>query len=205
MIAKVRSIAMILTAGLLVSACQTSGSEGLLGSVLPKSGTTESQQQASVSRGTNPNDGRRLINTRNELTDYCPAVRIRSGTETYREFPKGANKDDIDNVRYQAAFTQVARECNYVGQALQIKVGARGRVIAGPKGGPGSIEMPIRVAVTVGGETVYSKLHRPVQTIPQGTSGTQFAFIDDQVSITAPSAKNVRIFVGFDEGPVKTQ
>lgn len=193
----------LLMSALALSACQTSGSDGILGSVLPNSAKKD-DQVAAVRPGQNPNAGNSLINTRTSLTDYCPAVRIRAGTETYQDFPKGADREDTDQIRYQATITNVARECTYVGNQLQIKVGARGRVITGPKGGPGSVTTPIRVAVTTGEDVSYSKLHKPAQTIANGTTYTQFAFVDDQITIPAPTAANVRVFIGFDEGPYNT-
>jgi len=109
-----------------------------------------------------------------------------------------------DNVRYQATITKVARECAYVGQNLTIKVGARGRVITGPGGESGDVTMPIRVAVTEGSDTIYSKLYRPVETIATGSTNTQFSFVDQDVVIPAPTATNIRVFIGFDEGPYNT-
>lgn len=187
---------------LLLAACQTSGNESILSRALPSSG--DDQQVAAVDPGQNPNATTRLKNTRSELSDYCPAVRIRAGTESFRDYPKGRDKENPDNIRYQATILKVARECVYVGQELQIKVGAKGRVITGPQGGAGSLTMPIRVAVTRGDETVYSKLHRPQSSIGEGSTNTAFSFIDEEVTIPAPTSKNVRVFIGFDEGPYNT-
>ena len=202
---------------LVLTACQTGGSGGVLSSVLSgnknddaqttQPGTadgTQPQQQAAVQPGTNPNAKNRLKNTRSDLVDYCPAVRIRAGTETYREFPKGADKENDDELRHQATITKVARECAYVGQNLEIKVGARGRLITGPKGQAGDVKMPIRVAVTKGNETIYSKLHRPVEVIPSGSTSAAFSFVDDKVVVPAPTAANLRVYIGFDEGPYNT-
>lgn len=197
---------VLLMAMMSLAACTTSGSDGILSGVLPgkKDKAAQNSQLAAVKPGTNPNARGKLINTNTALTDYCPAVRIRSGTNTLRTYPKGADKENSDNIRYQVTITDAARECNYVGENLNIKVGAKGRVITGPKGSAGNVTMPIRVAVVVGRETVYSKLHRPVQTIAQGASGATFTFVDDQLVIPAPKATNVRIYLGFDEGPYNT-
>jgi hypothetical protein len=190
--------------GLLVASCQTSGGN-IFGEAAPTAENSANPEQvATANPRVNPNANTRLKNTRSALSEYCPAVRLRSGTETYRVFPKGADKTDADQVRYQATITKVARECAYVGQNLTIKVGARGRVITGPSGESGNITMPIRVAVTQGGETVYSKLYRPVETIASGSTNTQFSFVDNDVVIPAPTATNVRVFIGFDEGPYNT-
>lgn len=189
---------------MLLSACQTAGPGGVLSNALPTADDGDQVAAANPRPGENPNAQTRLKNTRNALTDYCPAVRIRAGTESYRVIPKGQDKEDPNSVRYQATITKVARECAYVGQNLEIKVGARGRVITGPQGEAGDLKMPIRVAVTEGGETIYSKLHRPTATIPQGNTNQQFSFVDEEVIIPAPRRTNVRVFIGFDEGPYDT-
>ena len=193
-------------AGLLIlSACQTSGSDGILSSVLPgkkdAAATATDQTSASARPGQNPNANTRLINTRNALSDYCPAVRIRAGTEVFRTFPNGADKENLNNIKYQATITKVARECNYVGQNLEIKVGARGRVITGPKGDAGSLEMPIRVAVQQGSCSRHFKLYRQKADIAAGASSTNFQFVDDTIVLPAPKSTNVRMYIGFDEGP----
>ena len=193
---------------LALAACQTAGNSGnnggsILDNVFPTAENTQQQQQvATADPSQNPNAPTRLKNTRNELTDYCPAVRIRAGTEAFRDY-QGKEKED-EKVRYQATITKVARECAYVGGNLEIKVGARGRVITGPAGGAGTLTMPIRVAVTRGTDTVYSKLHKPQSTIPEGARNTDFSFVDDKVIIEAPRITNVRVYIGFDEGPYDT-
>ncbi len=190
--------------GLFVASCQTSGGN-IFGEAAPTpENSADPEQVATADPKINPNARTKLKNTRSALSEYCPAVRIRAGTETFRVFPKGADKTNTDNVRYQATITKVARECAYVGQNLTIKVGARGRVITGPDGNSGNITMPIRVAVTEGGETVYSKLYKPVETIAAGSTNTQFSFVDNDVVIPAPRNTNVRVYIGFDEGPYNT-
>ena len=190
---------------LMVASCQTSGGN-IVSDAAPttESSTNIEQQAAANDSRLNPNARTRLKNTRSALSEYCPTVSIRAGTETFRVFPKGADKEDADNVRYQATITRAARECAYVGQNLTLKVGAKGRVITGPSGQSGNITMPIRVAVTEGGETVYSKLFRPVETIASGSTNTQFSFVDNDVVIPAPRNANVRVYIGFDEGPYNT-
>ena len=185
----------------LLAGCQTGGNEGVLGSAVNDPNAPGDR----VARaGDNPNARTRLKNTRTTLTDYCPAVRLRTGTESYRVVPRNGDKDDPAQVRFQATITRVARECAYEGGDLRIKVGARGRVITGPRGATGNFNMPIRVAVTRGDDTVYSKLHRPQTGVPNGASGAVFSFVDDQVVVPAPTATNLRVYIGFDEGPYNT-
>ena len=191
-----------LTALAFLAACQTSGVDGVFSGVLPKKkeeGTQVAKLEEPVP-GTNPNANSKLKNVTNELTDYCPAVRIRAGTESIR-FYKGKDRTKEDNLRYQATLTKVARECAYVGQNLEIKVGALGRVITGPAGGPGTVKMPIRVAVQQGGCSRHFELHQTQATIGQGTTNSGFEFVDEKIVIPAPTAVNVRVFLGFDETP----
>ncbi len=180
--------------------CQTSGPGGVLSNVLPNGTDGKEVASNSPAPGTNPNAVTTLRNTRNPLTDYCPAVRIRSGTESYRIY-KGDDRANPDNVRYQASITKVARECAYVGQDLQIKVGARGRIVTGPSGGPGTFNMPVRVAVQEGTCSRHFKLHQFEGKVEDGATNGAFEFIDDTIVIPAPKKTNVRIFLGFDETP----
>ena len=191
-----RRLSLALCATALLAACQSAGdSDGILGSAV----TPEEQQTAAVQPGRNPNANLRQINTQNALSDYCPRIVIRSGTETYRVSTAGADAESSADVRYQATITKAARECEYVGQELRIRVGARGRVITGPKGGPGTVELPIRVAVQEGDCSRHFRLARQSATIAGGTGFAPFEFVDDTIVMPAPTATNVRIFVGFDE------
>ena len=196
-------VATSLSALAFLAACQTSGVDGLFSDVLPKKKEENTQVAAASAEpvpGTNPNAKSSLANVRNELTDYCPAVRIRAGTESIR-FYKGRDKTNEDNLRYQATLTKVARECAYVGQNLEIKVGALGRVITGPAGGAGTVKMPIRVAVQQGGCSRHFELHQTQATVAQGAANSGFEFVDEKIVIPAPTSTNVRVYLGFDETP----
>lgn len=185
--------ALFVGLSLVLAGCQTGGSNGVLGSA---ANSNDSQPD---SIGTNPNDNRQLKNTQNALTNYCPSIVIRAGTESFRIMPRGVDDSDSSQVRYQATITDVARECRYVGDQLFIKVGAKGRVISGPKGGPGSFTLPLRVAVQEGNCSRHFRLTELPATIPNGQVFTSFQLVDDQIVMPAPRSINVQIYVGFDE------
>ncbi len=87
------------------------------------------------------------------------------------------------NLRYQAGLGQTARECKLNGQTLTMRVGIQGRIILGPAGGAGQIDLPIRLAVVHEGpepKTITTKLNRVPVTIPEG---------DSNVAVHAPSRK----------------
>jgi len=180
---------------LFLAGCTTSGENGVLSSAV---------QPADQNNPENPTQRTALANTRNELTDYCPRTVLREGTGSYRLYKKRASRETTEGLRYQATILKVARDCQYEQGQLNMQIGVSGRVINGPSGESGSFKMPLRVAVRVGEELVYSKLHQLDGNIPSGTNNNSFTFVDNQVSIPAPTSRNVRIFVGFDEGPYKT-
>src|SRR5881396_2853378 len=73
----------------------------------------------------------------------CPGVDIRTGASTMNVAAKVADATAGD-LRYQLSFGQTARECAVQGGNLSIKVGVQGRVILGPMGGPGKVDVPLR-------------------------------------------------------------
>ncbi|HET7412019.1 MAG TPA: hypothetical protein VFJ18_05085 [Pararhizobium sp.] len=174
----------------LVTGCTTSGSGGLFGgkSSPAKIAAAEPQSSAPIVRGT------------------CPKVQLRDGTAYYRTYTKGGAKDkDPSKVVMQASLDNTTRECRLSGNEISMTVAAAGRVLAGPQGGPGSVTMPIRVAVVDSdGKVLYSELTKYKTELPKGTATTQFLFKKD-VTIPADKATSAHVFVGFDEGPYNSK
>jgi hypothetical protein len=141
-----------------------------------------------------------------DLRAFCPKTFIRDGTEVYRTFEKGVKKEDPDalkSLRFQSTITEVVRECNYNPQTLAMRVGIKGRVINGPSGASGTLDVPVRVAIANPStkEVVYSQLHQVPVTLQPGQSNARFSFIDSQIDIPIPEKENIVVYVGFDEGP----
>ncbi|WP_157015251.1 hypothetical protein [Mesorhizobium xinjiangense] len=135
-----------------------------------------------------------------ELRAYCPKVSLRSGTASYNTYERGG-EGDPERIIYQASIEDVTRSCKYQGGTLTMNVAAAGKVVPGPVGKQGRITMPIRVAVLRGDEVLYSRLSKYQVSIAPGGAATQFIFNDANVSFPAPTAPNVQVFVGYDEGP----
>lgn len=131
----------------------------------------------------------------------CPQVNLREGTAYFRTHESGG-EGDPSRVVHQASIAQVTRQCTLSGGEVVINVVAAGRVVTGPAGGPGTVELPIRVAAVRGDEVLYSELTEYSTTIEQASG--QFLFSDPAVRIPAADADNVQIYVGFDEGPYDT-
>ncbi|MFX8351067.1 hypothetical protein ABTL64_19325, partial [Acinetobacter baumannii] len=63
-----------------------------------------------------------------------------------------------DTLRFQINVQRVARECDVVGETIVARVGAAGRVVAGPKGAAGKVDVPVRIVAMNGDKQVYTTL-----------------------------------------------
>jgi hypothetical protein len=99
---------------------------------------------------------------------------------------------------------QTARECSFVDGNLTIRVGVQGRIVLGPAGTHGALEVPLRYALVEEGpqpKTVYSKLHRVPVTIAEGQPNVAFTHIEETISVPMPSLAvfdRYVVYVGFD-------
>src|SRR5260370_16453595 len=93
-------------------------------------------------------------------------------------------------LRYERSVGQTARECVVQGATLIIKVGVQGRVILGPMGSPGQVDVPLRYAVVREGpqpKTVATKFKRLAVTIPPGQTHVQLVGIEEGLAFPMPS------------------
>ena len=123
----------------------------------------------------------------------CPEVAVQLGTQSLRRTDgDGATAP----LRWQASITKTARECRTVEGGTAVRVGVSGRVVNGPAGSAGRIELPLRIAVREGRETTYSKLHKV--TVERAGASEPWAFVDEAIVVKNPRA--AEILVGFDNG-----
>jgi hypothetical protein len=143
--------------------------------------------------------------------DDCPNVDIRTGTGALTLSGKPPNEAPTD-VRYQLNITQVARQCSSSGGNLVMKVGVQGRIIVGPIGGPGQVDIPLRYAVVREGitpRTIATKFKRVAAGVPSGQTNVGFSDVEENLSFPIPSRAELpayMVYVGFDEigdGPEK--
>jgi hypothetical protein len=133
----------------------------------------------------------------------CPAIDIRSGASTYSVGASGGEAN-ATNLRYQASIARASRECAVLGATLTIKVGIQGRVLLGPAGGPGQLDVPIRLALVKEGmqpSTIWTKFYRIPVTMPPGQTNASFIHIEEDLTVPVPSAADLDsyiIYVGFD-------
>jgi hypothetical protein len=131
--------------------------------------------------------------------DYCPELRVREGAEVVRRY-EPSHIDDPEYVIWQASIGRTARECLYDTEGnLTLRIGVSGRVIAGPKGGPGTVEVPIGIVVEKYQEAELAAETLPLSvTIPPQNS-TTFSEVRE-ITVTSPgNDRDYLIHVGFGE------
>lgn len=188
---------------LAVAGCQSSDGGGLLGvggdnkqAVKPEAGKV----------------------TAASLRAYCPKVILRDGTAYFNTYGSGGRKvasaddtvdagsqNDSSNIIYQAAITDVTRDCTHAGGTMTLNIAVAGKVVPGPLGKPGAITMPIRIVVMRGTDVLYTKLHQYKVQVSDMSAATQFVFSDPAVAVPEPTIANYQVFAGYDEGSTATK
>jgi len=136
----------------------------------------------------------------------CPEVKVRTGAATLiiGSKPNDPEPSALD-VRYQGSIIRTARECHVAAGVITMKVGVEGRVITGPAGGAGNVDVPLRIAVVQEGITpkpIVSKFARIEVPIAGAIDRATFTHIDSEISFPVPRPAGLIdayvVFVGFD-------
>ncbi|TIR25633.1 MAG: hypothetical protein E5X34_08400 [Mesorhizobium sp.] len=106
---------------------------------------------------------------------------------------------DPSKIIYQASISDMTRDCTHANGQLSMKIAVAGKVVPGPMFAPGTVTMPIRIAVQHGDEVLYSQLHQYQVQVTDPSAATQFVFTDTNVVVPEPSAKDYQAYAGFDE------
>jgi hypothetical protein len=136
----------------------------------------------------------------------CPGVDVRSGAATLLIGSKpGEGEPSALDLRYQGTIVRTARECHVSAGIMTMKVGIEGRVITGPAGGPGTVDLPLRIAVVQEGvnpKTVVSKFARVQVAVTNAVDRVPFVHIDPEISFPLPqplaAIDAYVVYVGFD-------
>jgi hypothetical protein len=138
----------------------------------------------------------------------CPLINIRPGASTLTIGATGSSASDSTNngamaVKYQGTFVRAARECALVGGNVVMKIGVEGRIIIGPSGGPGQVDVPLRIAVveetTAHTKPIVTQLIRIPVTVASATENPTFTHIEEGVTFPMPAnLDNYVVYIGFD-------
>ena len=134
----------------------------------------------------------------------CPGMDIRPSASTLNIGVKPGQATAGD-LRYQLSFGQTAGECRVHDGIMSIKVGVQARILLGPLGTPGSVDVPLRYAVVREGlepKLIATKFKWIRATIAPGKTHVQFVDIEGGLSFPLPSSAELAayvVYVGFDE------
>jgi hypothetical protein len=136
----------------------------------------------------------------------CPEVQVRTGAATLMIGSKpGDSEPAALDVRYQGSIIRTARECHVNAGVMTLKVGIEGRIITGPAGGPGTVDVPLRIAVVEEGvspKAVVSKFGRETVTVNNSVDRVNFTHIEPDISFPLPQPlgliERYVVYVGFD-------
>ncbi len=100
-------------------------------------------------------------------------------------------------LKYQGSFVRAARECSVVDGNMVMKIGVEGRVVVGPAGGPGKVDVPLRFAVvqeTPSGIRPIATKFLVIPVVVDATGNTPFVHVEDMMfPIPTPTAQARRI------------
>src|SRR5581483_11099552 len=135
--------------------------------------------------------------------ESCPPVDVRQGASTLSVTGapvRGATDQTAMQLRYQGNLGQTARECSYVGGNLVVKVGVQGRIILGPEGTAGQIEVPLRYALIQEGptpKTIWTRLYRFPVVVPEGQNGAPFTHVEEDMIVPKPKPAELDAYVVY--------
>jgi hypothetical protein len=203
------SIAALLSLALLAPGCTGSGSAGAPAATASGPSPTPAPSTSSVLRdkisrffsGASAKSPQPVAGAEPDID--CPSLDIRQGASTLTIGPTGDNA--AMSLKYQGTFVRAARQCAVVGGQMVMKVGVEGRIIVGPAGGPGQVDVPLRIAVVdetpAGSKTIVTKLIRIPVTVQSSQDNPLFTHIEEGLSFPLPPAAeldNYIVYIGFD-------
>ncbi len=128
-------------------------------------------------------------------TPSCPTVELRDGTEL-KPILSG------NDLKFQAVIARFSRECASVPGGTRVKVGVGGRMLAGPKGGSGAEDLPVRIVLSKNGtDVIYSKIVLARAVISEPEQSTFWTVTDDGMVVPdmTEAGDFYQIYIGFDD------
>lgn len=135
--------------------------------------------------------------TAGELLAYCPSVTLSASDAVLNSYQRGGDGDPA-KLLFRAAVTDTTRSCTYGGGMTSMAIGVAGRVIPGPAGSTGTVRLPMRIKVYQDTTEIYSQRLDHEVAIADTAGATQFMLVDRNFSMPNPTARNVRVIVGFE-------
>jgi len=189
------AVAFVMTLG----GCSTWSSTGST----PTSGSAPAEGSSFTSRVTSMfSGGGNLLSSSPDLN--CPNIEYRQGAATWSVKGSGGDSSSAMGLRHQASLARTARECIASEDSLTIKVGVQGRIVLGPAGSPGTVNLPLRYALVREGlhpKTLWTRLYTVPVTVPPDQLNLTWMHVEEEMTIPRPAPQELDayvIYVGFD-------
>jgi len=127
----------------------------------------------------------------------CPNAEIRYGTELINLYADGKQGEDA-SLKYQINVQRIARDCNEVGPNIVVRVGVAGLVVGGPKGVPGKVDIPVRIAAVNGDKVLLTEL-KPISVQVQAPDFNANWSLVETVTIPSVGSAETIIYAGLDD------
>jgi len=104
-------------------------------------------------------------------------------------------------VVHRGEITKMARECQLYSDRVIVKYGFAGRVLLGPKGGPGTVTFAVNIRVAgTGQNTLATDKMNITATIPAGDPAGYFSMVREIAFpiVVGTRPEDYKVFVAFD-------
>jgi hypothetical protein len=108
---------------------------------------------------------------------------------------------ETNAIVHRGEITKMARECQLLSDRVVVKYGFAGRVLMGPKGGPGAVTLGINVRVAGAQQnTLATDKMKVTTTIPPGGPAGYFSMVREIAFpiVVGTRPEDYKIFVAFD-------
>lgn len=134
------------------------------------------------------------------MSTHCPQVVAWPRDRLLTVYQPG-HVGDQNSVVHRGEITKMARECQLYSDRVIVKYGFAGRVLLGPKGGPGTVTfgVNIRVAGTQQNTLATDKMNITA-TIPAGDPAGYFSMVREIAFpiVVGSRPEDYKVFVAFD-------
>jgi hypothetical protein len=115
---------------------------------------------------------------------------------------QGGQTGDAKAVIHRGEITKMSRECQFYGGRVVVKYGFAGRVLLGPKGGPGTVSLPVNIRVAGADQRTLATDRMVVAaTVPHNSPVGYFSMVREIAFPIMAGARpeDYKIFVAFDQ------
>jgi hypothetical protein len=134
------------------------------------------------------------------MSAHCPQVVAWPRDRLLTIYEPGHVGDQLAIV-HRGEITKMARECQLYSDRVVVKYGFAGRVLLGPKGGPGSVTLPVSIRVAGSDQkTLATDKMSITTTVPQGDPAGYFSMVREIAFPIQVGSRpeDYKVFVAFD-------